>query len=138
MRIRKATHEDVDAIFNLAADLAISFDVEERPFRASFQQILLDDQAVLLVAVENDEAIGYCLGFEHTTFFANGKVAWVEETMVISPRRKAGVGRALMTEFEQWSASRGARIVALATRRAADFYRALGYEESATYFRKLL
>jgi hypothetical protein len=28
-------------------------------------------------------------------------------------------------------------LVALATRRAAPFYRALGYEESATYFRKV-
>ena len=30
------------------------------------------------------------------------------------------------------------RIVALATRRAAPFYDALGYEDSAVYFRKLL
>jgi hypothetical protein len=29
-------------------------------------------------------------------------------------------------------------LVALASRRAADFYRALGYEESAVYFRKVL
>ena len=29
-------------------------------------------------------------------------------------------------------------LVALATRRAAPFYRAAGYEESATYFRKVL
>ena len=29
-------------------------------------------------------------------------------------------------------------VVALATRRAAPFYRALGYEESAIYFRKIL
>ena len=31
-----------------------------------------------------------------------------------------------------------AKLVALATRRAAEFYRSVGYEESATYFRKLL
>jgi hypothetical protein len=29
-------------------------------------------------------------------------------------------------------------MVALATRRASDFWLAIGYEESATYFRKLL
>lgn len=29
-------------------------------------------------------------------------------------------------------------LFALATRRAAPFYAALGYEDSATYFRKLL
>ena len=32
----------------------------------------------------------------------------------------------------------GGQHLALATRRAAPFYRALGYQESATYFRKLL
>jgi hypothetical protein len=43
-----------------------------------------------------------------------------------------------MEAFESWAKSRGAALVALATRRAAPFYLALGYEESASYFRKLL
>jgi hypothetical protein len=43
-----------------------------------------------------------------------------------------------MREFEEWARSRGSRLVALATRRATDFYLSLGYEESATYVRKLL
>jgi hypothetical protein len=37
-----------------------------------------------------------------------------------------------------WAAVRDCALVALATRRAAPFYRALGYEESAVYFRKIL
>ena len=138
MRIRKATPDDADGVFSLATCLATSFDVEKRPFSTSFQQVLTDDHALLLVAADNTEVIGYCLGFEHTTFFANGRVAWVEEIMVSSARRQEGVGRSLMTVFERWSDRRGAKLVALATRRAAGFYRAVGYEESATYFRKLL
>lgn len=49
-------------------------------------------------------------------------------------------GRNLMAAFEEWAASSGvdARYLALATRRAAGFYRALGYEESASYFKKVL
>jgi len=43
-----------------------------------------------------------------------------------------------MARFEEWTASHGAKLVALATRRAAEFYRALGYTESAVYFRKPL
>ena len=43
-----------------------------------------------------------------------------------------------MAAFEAWAAGHGCALVALATRRAAPFYRALGYEESAAYFRKLL
>ena len=43
-----------------------------------------------------------------------------------------------MSAFEQWAAVRDCALIALATRRAAPFYRALGYEESAAYFRKIL
>lgn len=44
----------------------------------------------------------------------------------------------LIDAFEEWAASEGCALVALATRRAAPFYRDLGYEESAAYFRKVL
>ena len=43
-----------------------------------------------------------------------------------------------MSAFERWAVVRDCALVALATRRAAPFYRALGYEESAVYFRKIL
>ncbi len=52
--------------------------------------------------------------------------------------RGRGIGRILMDAFERWAATEGCALVALATRRAGPFYRALGYEESATYFRKVL
>ena len=81
---------------------------------------------------------GYLLGFRHLTFYANGPVAWVEEIIVRGHDRERGIGRALMSAFEQWAAGQGCALVALATRRAAPFYRALGYEESAAYFRKVL
>ncbi len=43
-----------------------------------------------------------------------------------------------MDGFEQWASSRESKLIALATRRAAPFYLALGYDESAIYFRKLI
>ena len=138
MQVRRATPEDVDRVFSLASDLATSFEVEERTFKASYRHVVTDDHALLLVVEDNGEIVGYCLGFDHVTFFANGRVAWVEEMMVSSSHRRKGVGRSLMAAFERWSAARGAKLVALATRRAAEFYRAVGYEESATYFRKML
>jgi GNAT superfamily N-acetyltransferase len=67
-----------------------------------------------------------------------GRRAGVEEVFVRGQYRARGVGRALMSGFEQWAAVRDCALVALATRRAAPFYRALGYEESAVYFRKIL
>ena len=138
MQVRRANPDDVDRVLSLASGLATSFDVEERAFKASYRHVVTDDHALLLVVEDNKEIVGYCLGFDHVTFFANGRVAWVEEMMVSSSHRRKGVGRSLMAAFERWSAARGAKLVALATRRAAEFYRAVGYEESATYFRKML
>lgn len=72
------------------------------------------------------------------TFNANGRVSWIEEIMAAESRRRQGIGRALMDEFEKWARSRGSKLIGLATRRAAPFYDALGYEASATYYRKIL
>lgn len=62
----------------------------------------------------------------------------MEEITVAESFRRLGMGRRLMEAFEAWATDREAKIIALATRRAADFYAALGYEESATFFRKRL
>ena len=56
MRIRRATLDDVDGVFSLASDLATSFDVEKRPFSASFQQILTDEHALLLGGLGKQES----------------------------------------------------------------------------------
>ena len=100
--------------------------------------MLAADGTCLLLAVDGSECAGYLLGFRHLTFYANGPVAWVEEVVVRGCDRGRGIGRALMDAFEGWAAAERCALVALATRRAAPFYRALGYEESAAYFRKVL
>jgi GNAT superfamily N-acetyltransferase len=94
--------------------------------------------ACLLLAVRGDDCLGYLLGFQHLTFYANGPVAWVEEVVVCREHRGRGTGRALMSAREGWAADLDCVLVALATRRAAPFYLALGYQESAMYLRKVL
>jgi GNAT superfamily N-acetyltransferase len=124
-------------LFLLARAFATSFVVEETAFRCSLEAVVADPDCYLAVA-EADVIVGYVLGFDHYTFFAGGRVSWVEEIMVREDRRREQVGRHLMQGFEAWSKSRGSKLVALATRRAAPFYESLGYERSAEYFRKLL
>ena len=92
----------------------------------------------MAVAETEQQLVGYVLGFEHYTFFANGRVAWVEEIMVSETFRRQGIGELLMRDVEAWAVARGCKLIALATRRASAFYKAIGYEESAAYFRKLL
>lgn len=115
-----------------------SFAIVESTFQRSYANMLTNPDAVAFVADEAGALIGYSLGFCHDTFYANGKVAWLEEIMVSSTHRRQGVGESLMAAFEEWAKSKDAVLSALATRRAALFYQAIGYEESATYFRKIL
>lgn len=135
--IRLAGPEDAAALLALAKDLATSFAVEDACFHQSLASLFSDQSAYLAVA-EDQEVVAYILGFDHVTFFANGRVAWVEELMVRHDQRRSGIGRLLMQSFEAWAKSRNSKLIALATRRAAPFYRALGYEDSAIYFRKVL
>ena len=75
---------------------------------------------------------GYCLGFCHDTFYANGTVAWLAEIMVSSSHRRQSIGESLMASLEEWEKLKGAVISALATRRAANFYLAIEYQEPRT------
>lgn len=136
--VRRATSTDRDHVFELTCDFATSFRPDFVAFADSFHHLTTQDDALLLVCEESAQVIGYLLGFDHHALFANGRVSYVEEIMVRADRQGKGHGTALMRRFEQWATSRRSKMVALATRRAAGFYLALGYEESATYFRKLL
>jgi GNAT superfamily N-acetyltransferase len=136
--VRHARLGDADDVADLAAALAMSFDFSAARFRENYPALLAEDGACLLLAVNGTVSAGYLMGFRHLTFYANGPVGWVEEIVVRDQDRGQGIGRILMDAFERWAAAQGCALVALATRRAAPFYRALGYTESATYFRKVL
>lgn len=136
--MRKADIKDEKQIFELVKKFATSFEPQKKEFSRSFIHNLKNESAMILVIEVNEKIIGYCLGFDHYAFYANGRVSWLEEIMVDELYRRKGIGDLMMKEFENWSLSRGSKLISLATRRAASFYTALGYEESAIFFRKLL
>jgi GNAT superfamily N-acetyltransferase len=136
--VRAALPQDESSVFCLALDLAMSYRVERSSFSHAYACVLASADMHLAVACESNEVVGYVLGTSHPAFYANGNVAWVEEIMVAEGHRGKGTGKSLMDHFEAWAKTRECRLVSLATRRAADFYQAIGYLESAAYFRKEL
>lgn len=138
LRIRKANLEDIESVLPLVKQFVTSFEIIESQFRQSYLKVLEDPDAATFVAEVEGRLVGYCLGFCHDTFYANGCVAWLEEIMVSSSCRRQRIGEKLVGSFEEWAKGKGAVLSALATRRAAPFYSAMEYEDSATYFRKLL
>jgi GNAT superfamily N-acetyltransferase len=107
-------------------------------FDRSFAEVLAHRDSGLFVATVSEDVVGYILASLHPTLYANGPVAWIEELMVRDTARRVGVGLALVRAVEQWASERAVRMIALATRRAEAFWKAVGYEASATYLHKLL
>jgi GNAT superfamily N-acetyltransferase len=137
--IRAARHEDSERVWPLAQAFATSFTPERAVFDATWAQLIGTPRTLLLVADAAEGGIvGYLLGNSHLTLFANGPVAWVEELMVDEHHRRSGVGRQLIEHAEEWARTIGAAYLALASRRAGPFYLALGYEDSAAYYKKTL
>ena len=136
--LRRGTVGDAAELFVLVQDFATSFLPDRMAFENALEQVITDESANLTVAILQECIVGYCLGFDHYAFYANGRVSWVEEIMVREDLRNKGTGRKLMDTFEDWCILRNSQLIGLATRRAAPFYEALNYENSAVFFRKLL
>lgn len=137
--VRGAVVTDRDSVWPLTRAFATSFVTSRGAFDEAFEVLLADASSLVLVADEPGSGIvGYLLASTKMTLFANGPLAWVEELMVDEGCRGGGIGRRLMARAEAWARARGSGYLALATRRAGPFYQALGYEESAVFFRKML
>ena len=139
MEIRLAQPSDREALWPLLGALAITFQPDRVAFDAAFDALLAGPDTLVLVAeVPEFGVVGYLVAYSQMTLLANGPAVWVGELIVDERVRRTGVGRALMAAAEDWSRAQGAAQVALATSRAGEFYRSLGYEDSAAYFRKRL
>jgi GNAT superfamily N-acetyltransferase len=138
MIVRPATAADADAVWSLVRDFATSFTPDRAAFDRVLPELLARDDVLVLVAELHGVAgvVGYLLASEHPTFFANGPIVGVEEVMVAETHRRDGVGAALMAAAEAWALTRDAGYVSLASRRAAGFYLALGYTDSAVFYKK--
>lgn len=136
--IRPAEPRDVDQVWPLARDFATSFVPQRKAFDVTWRKLSESSGTLVAVAESGQKVVGYLLANCHLTFLANGPVAWVEEVMVHENHRMSGIGQKLMSYAESWARESGAAYVALASRRAGSFYLALGYEDSAAFFKKTL
>ncbi|MFD6177103.1 MULTISPECIES: GNAT family N-acetyltransferase [unclassified Isoptericola] len=147
--VRPAHTDDAAALWPLTRDFATSFRPRRDAFDATLATLLARDDTLLAVATApatepatgpstDGGPLGYLLASVHLTFLANGPVCWVEEVMVDRAHRDRGLGRSLMAYAEAWATARGAAYVSLASRRAGGFYKALGYDDSATFYRRVL
>ena len=132
----RARLADADALFALVEQFATSY----RPLRALFDvhlPVLLEaPRTDLRVAIEHGDVVGYSLAFDLLTLFANGVVTELQELMVAPEQRGRGIGRMLVESVIADARARGVVEITVPTRRAAEFYKRLGFEGTALYFKR--
>jgi N-acetylglutamate synthase-like GNAT family acetyltransferase len=106
--------------------------------RVTFPRVLdaaASGGAEFLVAQQDVRVIGYVLGLRMPTLFAGGTVLEVLELAVEAPLRGRGTGSALVRAVQARARDAQDVEVTVPTRRAAGFYRGLGFRETASYLK---
>ena len=138
LKVRRAMVVDEFALFALVGLFPTPTPPSREIFANALRVKLRDPDGFIAVAELGGKLVGYVSGDAHETFYAGGKVAWVDEILVAEEARRQGIGRALMAEFESWAENGRCRLIGLATRAATTFYEELGFEDSAGYFKRYL
>ncbi|KOV60223.1 GNAT family N-acetyltransferase [Streptomyces sp. MMG1121] len=137
--IRDATPSDADDIYRLLSGFVTSYRPDRMVFDdATFPRIIeaaSDGSAEFLVAEQDSCVVGYLLAVRMPTLFAGGTVLELLELTVAQPMRGRGTGSALIRAAQAKAREAKDVEVTVPTRRAADFYRALGFHETAVHLK---
>jgi len=96
IEIRKATMNDIDAIYSLVKELAV-YENEGDAVTATlvdYKRDFLDQLWDSIIAVDNDQVVGITIFF-NTYSTWKGKMFWLEDFVVTSSHRRTGVGQML-------------------------------------------
>ena len=136
MNVRDAAAFDADDIFRLLTGFVTSYQPDRAVFDDAFPRLIetaVSGGAEFLVAEHDSHVVGYALALRVPTLFAGGTILELMELTVDAPQRGLGTGSELVRATQV--RARKAKDVELVvpTRRAADFYRRLGFRDSAVY-----
>lgn len=137
-QIRVARKEDAAGLLSLARQFPSPTELDENAFYKIWNEKINDSNSYIGVAESEKKITGYISGYLHLAFYANGATFWVDEIFVIENLRKNGIGRSLMESVIPWIEDRDCKLIALATNGVKEFYRELGFQDSAKYFKKYL
>ncbi|MFI2200419.1 GNAT family N-acetyltransferase [Streptomyces sp. NPDC020192] len=139
MTVRDAVPSDAEDVYRLLSGFVTSYEPERAVFDdVTFPRIIeaaADGRAEFLVAEQDTRVVGYLLALRMPTLFAGGTVLELLELTVDAPVRGRGTGTALIRAVLARAREAQDVEVTVPTRRAAGFYRGLGFHETATYLK---
>lgn len=142
VKIRRATPKDIKDILPVWGQLAsyhsaldAAFTPSEqwsREYAAYLRTLMSRDDAIAVVASNDEEIVGYAVGRITTlpAFFAARYRGYIHDVYVTEAYRRRGIGRRLVAEILSWLRLHGISMVELtvATRNEAiPFWESLGF-----------
>ena len=111
--VRPASLDDVDRIVSMYEWLFAP--PGSRPPRGdphgaavALSRAVTEHGAAVLVAVLDDELVGFCTAYDELESVRFGRRVWVEDLAVDPARRSLGIGKLLLDEAKAWARARGA------------------------------
>jgi ribosomal protein S18 acetylase RimI-like enzyme len=101
-------------------------------------------QQILMAAPPDGSRIDGCIGLERRLTLHQDEHVEITDLVVDAAARRSGLGRALVTDGEQWAAQHGLRTMVVRSNVVRPeshlFYEGLGYQRTATshVYRKLV
>ena len=133
--VRAAGQEDAESVFEMLSDFATSYRLDREAFDRTYSSLVSAAGADLLLAEDEHGTVGYLLACDMPTLFANGPVTELLELYVKPVNRNMGAGRLLVNTSVDQARDRGSVEVTVPTRRASEFYQAVGFELTAEFFK---
>lgn len=137
--IRRATRKDVDAIHELVVELAVATGMQHKVKSTSADFLAhgfgADPHFHALVAEKNGRIIGLCLYFYEFSTWLGRPGIYIQDLVVRSEVRSAGLGRQLVAETVRVAQQKGATHLRLSVdannEGAIRFYQKLGMKSSS-------
>lgn len=140
--IRRATLDDLEAVVKLAHRLglddagtygiATNLSWASEHGRDAYTRSISDERAVVLLAEERDDPIGYLFGrLNEPSTWRTARIAEIVTLYVVAARRDRGVGERLVRAFFDWAranqADRAAVSAYAQNQGALRFYQRVGF-----------
>ena len=133
LTVRRARNDDAASIRSLLGELGYSLEPERAT--AAVRALLADPAHVVLLATDDDRAVGYVNANFRLQLHHTAEVATIDELVVSAACRGEGIGARLVEEVVEIARDRRADVVELSshvTREAAHrFYERLGFERTS-------
>ena len=133
LTVRRARNDDAASIRSLLGELGYSLEPERAT--AAVRALLADPAHVVLLATDDDRAVGYVNANFRLQLHHTAEVATIDELVVSVACRGEGIGARLVEEVVEIARDRRADVVELSshvTREAAHrFYERLGFERTS-------